>query len=68
MTDRCPTTWPLDDPNPEDRALARTHYCTHPPNHPGPHRCACGHHPDPFELALAQAIAAKPSHLNEDTE
>jgi hypothetical protein len=52
----CPFTWPLDDPNAEDQALGNTHHCAHPEAHSGPHRCVCGHHPDPFQAALAAAI------------
>lgn len=38
----CPTTWPLEEPNAEDRALRRTHRCNRSELHPPPHRCRCG--------------------------
>lgn len=41
-TDACSTTWPLLDPNAEDRAAGRTHHCTRTADHLDAHRCACG--------------------------
>lgn len=67
MTDRCPTTWPRQDGWPAN-AHQWHHRCHQARHHRGPHRCPCGDVLDPFEQALAQAIAAKPSHLNKDTE
>lgn len=43
----CGFSWPLLDPNEEDRAAGRTHECARGVEHPGGHRCRCG------EVALA---------------
>jgi len=38
----CGFTWPLLDPNEEDAANNRSHYCLGDPGHDGAHHCACG--------------------------
>lgn len=38
----CEFTWPLLDPNEEDRRFNRTHVCRQGPGHEGDHVCHCG--------------------------
>lgn len=38
----CDVTWPLLDPNEEDRRFGRTHHCVRDLFHLGDHRCLCG--------------------------
>jgi hypothetical protein len=54
----CSTTWPLEDPNLEDRALRRVHRCNRPELHPPPHRCRCGHTHDDGTAALSRLLVA----------
>jgi hypothetical protein len=42
----CGFTWPLADPNEEDRANLTTHKCSRNPGHQEEHRCVCGARPD----------------------
>lgn len=61
MASPCLATWPLEDPNAEDRATGARHHCGAPIGHQGPHRCVCGAFPpDPFNAALADAIEETP--------